>query len=93
MTPRPNPTDTRARATEWRVIRDRAPFALPAPGDVLGTIVAPDREQARRAAERLYPAEATVVVHASAWRLEPADTEALNPRKRPSLWAPRWSRR
>ena len=57
------------RLTSWRVLRDRAPFGVPTSADHLATVTASDRDEARRTAERLFPLEAVVVVHASAWPL------------------------
>jgi hypothetical protein len=63
--------------TAWRVLRDRAPFGTPGPEDVLATIEATDRTEARRLAESAFPTERVVVALASLWPLEPQPTFAL----------------
>ena len=54
---------------EWRVVRDRFPN-MPGPEDLLATVLASDRHEARTTAERLFPLERITVVLGKLWPLE-----------------------
>lgn len=56
----------------WVALVNRAPLRMPGPGDVLGVIVATDRAQARRTAERLYRGRDVIVVNSRSWPVDDA---------------------
>jgi hypothetical protein len=56
--------------TAWRVFETPPPWRVVTDQDLLATIVAPDREQARQTAARIFPWKSTLVIAARAWPLQ-----------------------
>lgn len=59
-------------ATKWTALRDRSPFGPPT--EVLGQVVAEDREQAYQVGERLF-GRPIVCVRASSWPAPAAEVQ------------------